>query len=131
VERPDRVLPLRDNRCRHVGRTGEGRRERAQLGRIPPEVWAALLDDAKARRGAREGVPAWARAVPLLAGGAVIERVRLGVRAASASGKLRYRIGCQGLLRSRRNPASPRHGGRSPQESHGRNGTLRYTCSSC
>jgi hypothetical protein len=57
-----------------------------QLGRIPPEVWAALLDDAKARPGAREGVPAWARAVPLLAGDAVIGRVRRGLRAASASG---------------------------------------------
>jgi len=54
VERPDRVLPLRDDRCRHAGRTGEGRREGGQLGRIPPEVWAALLDDAKARPGARE-----------------------------------------------------------------------------
>jgi len=67
--------------------------------------------------------------------GAVIERARAG--AAGRAGlislrKLRYRIGrpglSQGLLRAHRNPASPRHGGRSPQEFHGRNGTLRYTC---
>jgi hypothetical protein len=82
-----------------------------QLGRIPPEVWAALLDDAKARPGAREGVPAWARAVPLLAGGAVIERAR--AVAAGRAGrislrKLRYRIGwpglSQGLLRAPQKP---------------------------
>ncbi len=30
-----------------------------------------------------------------------------------------------------RNPTTQRHGGRSPQESHGRNGTLRYTCDAC
>jgi hypothetical protein len=34
----------------------------------------------------------------------------------------------QGSCEPHRNPTSPRHGGRSPQESHGRNGTLRYTC---
>ena len=36
-----------------------------------------------------------------------------------------------GSCEPHRNPTSPRHGGRSPQESHGRNGTLRYTCYAC
>jgi hypothetical protein len=30
-----------------------------------------------------------------------------------------------------RNPTTQRHGGRSLQKSHGRNGTLRYTCYAC
>ena len=33
----------------------------------------------------------------------------------------------QGSCETHRNPTTPRHGGRSPQESRGRNGTLRYT----
>ena len=33
----------------------------------------------------------------------------------------------QGFCEPHRNPTSPRHGGRPPQESHGRNGALRYT----
>jgi hypothetical protein len=37
----------------------------------------------------------------------------------------------QGPCEPHRNPTTPRHGGRSPQESHGRNGTLRYTCYAC
>jgi hypothetical protein len=36
-----------------------------------------------------------------------------------------------GLLRAPQKPTTPRHGGRSPQESHGLNGTLRYTCYAC
>src|SRR5580704_8178862 len=36
-----------------------------------------------------------------------------------------------GLYEPHRNPTTPRPGGRSPQESHGRNGTLRYTCYAC
>ncbi len=37
----------------------------------------------------------------------------------------------QGLMRAPQNPHSPRLGSRSPQESHGRNDTLRYTCYAC
>ena len=37
----------------------------------------------------------------------------------------------QGFREPHRNPTSLRHGSRSPQESHGRNGTLRYTCYAC
>jgi hypothetical protein len=32
----------------------------------------------------------------------------------------------KGLLRAPQKPTGPRHGGQSPQESHGRSGTLRY-----
>jgi hypothetical protein len=37
----------------------------------------------------------------------------------------------QGFCEPHRSPTSLRHGSRSPQESHGRNGTLRYTCYTC
>ena len=37
----------------------------------------------------------------------------------------------KGFGEPHRNPTSPRHGGRSPQESHERNGTVRYTCYAC
>ena len=37
----------------------------------------------------------------------------------------------RGFGEPHRNPTTQRHGGRSPQESHGRNGTLRYTCYAC
>ena len=37
----------------------------------------------------------------------------------------------QGICEPHRNPTTPRHGGRSPQKPHGRNGTLRYTRYAC
>jgi hypothetical protein len=37
----------------------------------------------------------------------------------------------RGFHEPHRNPTTQRRGGRSPQESHGRNGTLRYTCYAC
>ena len=43
----------------------------------------------------------------------------------------RGRPGQPGFWEPHRNPTNPRHGGWSPQESHGRNGTLRYTCYAC
>ena len=56
----------------------------------------------------------------------------------SGSGSGRYLgIPCRsaepvrGFGQPHRNPTTPRHGGGSPQESHGRNGTLRYTCDAC
>src|SRR5271167_525897 len=45
------------------------------------------------------------------------------------------RVGSAGPVRGfgepHRNPATPRHGAGSPQEPHGRNGTLQYTCYTC
>ena len=45
----------------------------------------------------------------------------------------RCRVGqpVRGFGEPHRNPTTQRHGGRSPQESRGRNGTLRYTCYAC
>jgi hypothetical protein len=49
--------------------------------------------------------------------------------------KLRYRIGrlglSQGLLRAPQKPHKSATRWAVPQESHGRNGTLRYTCDAC
>ena len=58
----------------------------------------------------------------------VVIRIRksagLGYHAGSASP-------VRGFGEPHRNPTTQRHGGRSPQEPHGRNGTLRYTCYAC
>jgi hypothetical protein len=43
----------------------------------------------------------------------------------------RSAVPARGFGEPHRNPTTQRHGGRSPQESHGRNGTLRYTCYAC
>jgi hypothetical protein len=106
-----------------------------QLGRIPPEVWSALLHDAKARPGARGGVPAWARAVPLLAGGDVIEPARAGA-AGRAGCHQAPDVALPDRLAGAESgaPASPTE---TPQVRgtvggpHRRNGTLRYTCYAC
>ena len=47
---------------------------------------------------------------------------------AGVRGRIRWPGKSSGPCEARTNPANPRYGGRSPQESRGRNGTLQYTC---
>jgi hypothetical protein len=60
VECPDRTVPWRHDRSRPVGRVGDGRRPWGRgwwpAGPDPPDLWAAPLDDAKARARVHEKV---------------------------------------------------------------------------
>ena len=60
VECPDRTVPWRHDRSRPVGRVGDGRRPCGRgwgpAGPDPPDLWAAPLDDAKARARVHEKV---------------------------------------------------------------------------
>ena len=57
--------------------------------------------------------------------------LRKGSSASASCGTWCLCLVGQGSWEPHRTPTSRRHGGRSPQESHERNGTLRYTCDAC
>jgi hypothetical protein len=102
------------------------RTEMADMGTVPEAYTLTVLER---RFGDRREITSDGQGAPVTLGYSEVvispRELRYLVLHVGSAGPVR------GFCEPHRNPTTPRHGGRPPQESHGLNGTLRYTCYAC